>query len=673
MKYRSMAYTLLCLAMFFYFILGNGLILNQNGELDRVSLRLLFSGISLLAMLAHHTVAALAITASTAFILSINAGAKLYLQLYQSYVPSSITSLRGEALTFISGLPTDLIFYSIAGSFVLLIGLYFVLSKQPKYPPVATTLVVITLISTSLYIQTIHDQRDNKDFSKNNESPVGFFIRSADLVPLIDGSPLVARYAKVESYAIAAKYNKRLDDELIDSIHRYYPDNQNESLYPLYRERPQYPVAKLPEAPQNIILIVLESVRDSESNKHASLESATPFIDSLKQESLYFENNYATAALTAKSETAILCGVLDYLGGLTTSVRETDIKASCLPELLAKNGYERYWFHGNDIEFYNRKYFLPEVGFNKIRGIEHYYGRDINETDITDNTKPILGWGIPDHNLFDYAFEELSQETKPFFAEILTVSNHLPFDWDWGIDFPEHLKKRPDDKMYDAYRRGIYYTDKALQGFVSKFRNSKLYDNTLLVITGDHGVWTYGDDTTSEINKFNQFFQVPLLFYGKSIEPRLVTTPSSHLDIAPTILDMIGSNLSTAFLGSSLIKDANQPPQKPIFMAMESSYAFRQGNTMCIPEGQCSSNGLDECPDWQAKSKKRVTHLCYNMSDNDIFANDRLRINPDDVAFEHVDNLFNYALVGLEIGFVPDEQTAAQRSSAKEEKSLASR
>jgi phosphoglycerol transferase MdoB-like AlkP superfamily enzyme len=665
-QYRGLAYTLACLLMLFYFILTFNLTLNNHGLLDAVSFTLFFTGIGLFAILIHPVVGTMLITLMVLIIISINTGSGLYHELYQSYVPASILSLRDELPVFLKSIPAANHLYAFTGILFLIVILHFALKRIPTSPSVATMLIAVGLTGSALYLQIQHDQRENKQFSKNSESPVGFFLRSADVVPVINGNPLIARYTQIESYVAAARRNQQIDTELMDAIKKYYPDSNNQGLYPLYQGSGLAHSTEMQARPKNVILLVLESVRDSESGRHSTLQSATPFLDSLKEMSFHSSDNYSTAAFTTKSETAILCGIMDHLGGETASIREADIQATCLPDLLAKHGYERYWFHGNDIEFYNRKYFLPEVGFNRIRGIEYYYGKDVpTQTAIIDKEKPVLGWGIPDPDLFDLALDELMREEKPFFAEILTVTNHLPFKWEWGIEFPEHLTEKPSDTMYEGYRRGIYYTDKAVERFVSRFTNSSLYENTLLVITGDHGIWTFGNQRLSEINKFNQFFQVPLLFYGKSIQPGMVAGPSSHLDVAPTILDILGIDEPTAFLGNSLLNQEVESKKRPIFMTLETAFAFRKGDAMCIPKGRCFRNGIDECQGWEKKSMEKANHICYDVSDADLFTSQRPVVTLAESEFESIENLFNYALVGLELGFAPLDTGMYTRSPAE--------
>ena len=85
---------------------------------------------------------------------------------------------------------------------------------------------------------------------------------------------------------------------------------------------------------------------------------------------------------------------------------------------------------------------------------------------------PEIGWGTSDEAVFSYALDILEKEDSPFFAEIMTLSNHHPFTWDWGITIPERLNPQASD--VDAlFRHGIYYTDYAVGHFWERFQKVK--------------------------------------------------------------------------------------------------------------------------------------------------------------------------------------------------------
>jgi phosphoglycerol transferase MdoB-like AlkP superfamily enzyme len=184
----------------------------------------------------------------------------------------------------------------------------------------------------------------------------------------------------------------------------------------------------------------------------------------------------------------------------------------------------------------------------------------------------------------------------------MTLSNHYPYLWDWGIEFPQNLLltsnlNGDEDNIYPAYRRGIHYTDKALGQFLERFENSKLADNTLLIITGDHGIWTFPDqllnqdDLEGELRRNEIYFRLPLLIHAPDLPAETRTQPASQLDIAPTVLDYLGIEIANAFIGKSLLQTDSENTNPVYFMAA-GGYGVRNSNQYCYPvdtTDSCSS------------------------------------------------------------------------------------
>jgi len=333
----------------------------------------------------------------------------------------------------------------------------------------------------------------------------------------------------------------------------------------------------------NVVLVVMESFRGSELTP----ENA-PNFNAIKESGIYFSNFYSTNRVTVKSELSILCGLLDHQEKPPYSLVQEQIQANCLPSILAKRGYETSWFHGYTDEFFNRKKFHKSLGFENIFSKE-----DFIESGYDSSLD--IGWGVPDRYLFDYVMDELEKKEKPFFTEILTLTNHQPFNWNYyGVEFPESLKS-PRETKFGNYQRGIYYSDWALGEFWKRFSKSKLKDNTLLVITADHGVPFYDDTMISEYDRFEALFKMPLLIITPDREREVNDVVSSHLDLAPTVLSYLNVREASSFLGRPLIGEQQTLSERPIFMLNSSNYGFIRGDLKCLPVADYCSSANDAC------------------------------------------------------------------------------
>ncbi|MFW2374382.1 MAG: LTA synthase family protein [Gammaproteobacteria bacterium] len=647
-------------AQTYYTSTGMGVIDGLSSALLSISLII---GASLLGTRAATVVATFIILINIALVI----GSKFYLELYQSFVPYSVLTLAPESLSLVNSFHFLYILAGVLIPIVLIFIMWNILSRL-KHPSKRVLLLsFVIMFSSSLSLQAYHDTRSYKHFTPYSEVPMGYFIRTAGLFPFIDGNPLSQRMSNIAALAAAINegVSSELPDKYINAVNMLYPGNQSKNdFYPLiskYKSRNSDNIAsenKGQEDQKNIIVIVLESFRASEMGLYGNDSSSTPFLDSLSNQVIWAKKFYSTAPLTVKSETAINCGVLDYFGGTPVSVRGIELNASCIPNLLRENGYETFWFHGNIKSYYNRVEYLPNIGFENNYAIEDLYGEEFNQDYVVNlrsgsKSKPVLGWGIPDGVLYKMALDRLENTKEPFYAEILSVSNHLPFDWDWGIKFPLHLLKQ--DTFYDKYRRGMYYSDNALRDFFEKFRKSDLFENTIIIITGDHGVWTFDENQQlTDLNKHEQFFRVPFMMYGKNISPRVVENPASHVDIPPTILSILGIEADAAFLGRSLI-DA---PDKivPIYTLLEASYGVRLGNKICIPSKRCFRNGSG-CENWEQEMMKKTNIDCYTDAGEPMFDKGLNPVLLPEGMRTRLDNVLDYLMLGLQIGFIPEKKT----------------
>lgn len=465
-------------------------------------------------------------------------------------------------------------------SMVAGVGLLF---RLDRHKPTAKTLFLIALIAFSLgsYKQYQVASRAMGGLKHKGQNHITYFFEH--FVP-----------EKVVKFT----------DKNLQQLKSIFPYKQfaGDLNYPLFQD--QIKSTTLSNK-KNVLLIVLESVRAAETGFNRSNQvSITPNIDAIASDSLIASASYANANQTVRSEVSILCSALDFINGAPYAQLGEPINTACIPAILAEYGYETHWIHGYKKSFFNRENFHPTLGFQKLHD-----KAVLEQAGYTDQ----LGWGVSDESVFKYALTTLEQSEKPFFAEVLTLSNHFPYLWDWGIDFPDNLQLPADLKesieaAYPAYRRGVHYTDYQLGKFWKAFKESPLYDNTLVIITGDHGIWTFPktlkeDDTfAAKLHKNEVYFRVPIVFHAPDLPVEEIDTEISHADIAPTILDYLGIDYPNAFLGSSILNRGNAT--YPVYFLASGGFGVRKDNLYCYPidtSGLCSSYNR-KCKNYQLEN-----------------------------------------------------------------------
>ena len=173
-----------------------------------------------------------------------------------------------------------------------------------------------------------------------------------------------------------------------------------------------------------------------------------------------------------------------------------------------EQGYKTSFYYGGNLDFANIKLLFSDGSVDRIV--------DGSQVETPNKGK----WGVRDEDMFDRFYSDVSKEQNPFFATLYTLSSHEPFD------IPA-VSYQSDSLTSDFYK-AIYYTDSCFGVFMDKLSRSKIWANTVVVVTADHGVKNPGNLVHLSPRKF----RVPLLFTGGAIkQTKRYTHYCSHTDI----------------------------------------------------------------------------------------------------------------------------------------------
>ena len=380
---------------------------------------------------------------------------------------------------------------------------------------------------------------------------------------------------------------------------------------------------------KNILLIVMESVRAYETGLFSSNQNVTPNLNNIATQSISATNFYSNNRTTVQAETSILCSTLDFASSAPYSVKKGKYNGDCIPNILNKKGYDTFWYHGNTKNFFNRKVFHPSLGFNTIYSKESF---------VSDgyNIKNDIGWGVPDQITFDKMLNDMishdKNSNKPFFTELLTLTNHQPFLWDYkNVNFPKRLQNSSVD-IYKNYQKGIYYTDDALGKFWQKFNKSPLAKNTIVIITADHGVPFYPENINNKIMEHEILYRVPLLIVTPERNHKVINTSLSHLDIAPTVLSLLNISEPISFIGRPFAgKFATMEP-RPIFQMNNAYYGFQYNGMQCLPYKELCEESEEFC--------KKISNSYCKTTNKKNFK-----------LFHQSENFMEYLELAIEAGF----------------------
>ncbi|MCF7567016.1 sulfatase-like hydrolase/transferase [Sabulilitoribacter arenilitoris] len=337
----------------------------------------------------------------------------------------------------------------------------------------------------------------------------------------------IVKFHNEKNKLSAYNLSEREDYPLLKSF-----NTSNDVLSPFFSSKEEKP---------NIVVIVVEGL-GSEFVKKNEYGGFTPYLDSLIEQSLYWENFVST---TGRS-----FGILPSLLGSLPFGEKGFLELTYTPShlslisILKANGYFTSYYSGGPSSFDRKVNFLEYNGIHKLID-KNKYGSDYKET-IGDNGG--FSWGYPDSEIFRKAINSLETEKLPRLDIIMTLSSHEPFEFpdkahymNKVVDVLNASNKPESLKQQITTHKDIFgcllYTDNAIKTFMDSYKRRPDYGNTIFIITGDHRLIPI-----SQKDKLCRF-HVPFLIYSPMLKkPETFKSVSSHWDVTPSLLSYLYKN-----------------------------------------------------------------------------------------------------------------------------------
>ena len=291
-----------------------------------------------------------------------------------------------------------------------------------------------------------------------------------------------------------------------------------------YEENYVKPIIKN-EKKNNLIIVYLESFED-----HLATHEISPFLAKQKETNISFRgyNQITSTQATIFAHFASMCGTA--LNQHSDNITDFRSDLDCIPDLLKKHGYNTAYIKAADITFSRANYFAKQHGFDVIKGVDQLREQ---ASKITKNYLGNRFGGLRDKVLFEVAKEEISNLKEPFFTSITTLDMHKnpAFYYD-----PECEKKFGDIRDIAAC------TSKSLENFVAWLKKQPFWENTTLVILGDHKLPVIFQSQSQPIN----------ILINSKVKPENLNRKFTTYDYAPTIMEAIGYDVDKFGIGRSL-------------------------------------------------------------------------------------------------------------------------
>jgi phosphoglycerol transferase MdoB-like AlkP superfamily enzyme len=285
----------------------------------------------------------------------------------------------------------------------------------------------------------------------------------------------------------------------------------------------------------------------------------TPNLDRLSAEGLWFTQLYATGTRTVRGLEAIVTGFPPTAAQSVLKRPESQREFFTLAALLQRRGYRTDFLYGGVSNFDNMGRFFRQNGFERV----------IEQKDF--ERPEFLGtWGVSDEDLVTKAHETfLAHGTEPFFALLLSTSNHDPFEFPEGrIALHEHPAA--------TRKNAVKYTDYAIGKLFELARSAPYGADTLFLVVADHDARVFGADLVPI-----EHFRIPGLLIGPGVPRRHEQRVSSQIDLAPTLLGLMGITSAHPMIGRDVLATPSDVHGRAL-MQYATANAFRVGDAVVI-------------------------------------------------------------------------------------------
>lgn len=368
---------------------------------------------------------------------------------------------------------------------------------------------------------------------------------------------------------------------------------------------------------KNLIFISAESLQTFVIENTLHGEEVTPFLNELIDDpaSFYFENFYHQTAQGKTSDSEFITENSLYpiaSGAVFFTHAQNDFEA--MPAILKRHNYDSVVFHANTDTFWNRNQMYESLE------IDQYYDHD--SYDI--NEKNVVGWGLKDKDFFDQTIPYLQALEAPFYAKLITLTNHFPFDLDEEDATLEVFDS--SSRTLNQYFPTVRYMDEAIEEFFEQLKLSGLYDESIIVIMGDHdGISANHNKAMAQyLNKeeitaydYMQLQRVPFIIHIPGYEKgERLEKLAGQVDIKPTLLRLLGIETShDIYFGNDLFHDDRKgfiAQRNGDFVSDDYVYANEtcyDRETGDLVEDMTVENGLESpCEEISEKVKKELTY-----------------------------------------------------------------
>jgi len=312
---------------------------------------------------------------------------------------------------------------------------------------------------------------------------------------------------------------------------------------PVEESRPRVFVPRLTGTAvgRNVVIVMLESTAAQYLRIHGASEDPTPNLTQLAGEGIVFDDIYSAYPESIKGLFSILCSRWPAYETDTARYRADRLRLPALPGLLCDRGYRTALFHSGHFGYLGMQDVVRGRGFHELHDAAAIGGPQASSFGIREETtvRRIL------------SFVDSLGAGERFCLFYLPIAGHHPYS------IPEDAEKTfGEDSEFGSYLNSLRYGDRALGELREGLRRRGLDRETLWIVAGDHGE-AFGQHEgnvghTAFLYEENVHVPFVIALPGSAWNPGRSSRVGSLVDLAPTVLDLLGFPIPSEFQGRSL-------------------------------------------------------------------------------------------------------------------------
>jgi len=296
------------------------------------------------------------------------------------------------------------------------------------------------------------------------------------------------------------------------------------------------PIRRQPAPPpRHVLFVVLESI----AARHVDATTMPRLLELGTDHAVWFDDHVAEAPVSIKALFSLLCGLPPLPSRELESAVLPRLDCRSLPEQLAGRGFDAGFFHGGYFAFTDKLALLTERGFSALVDGENLPTRDAR---VWKN-----GWGADDRVVVEESLRWLDGRLAAGQPSLNVVVPLIPHhEYFLPPDAPKPFGTR---SVVDRYKNGLRFADDVLGRLIDGYRARGLLDDTVIVVVGDHGE-AFDEHPGNRLHGsflYEENLRTPLLIRAPSLPAGTQRSrrPSTHADVAPTILSLLGVPAAT--------------------------------------------------------------------------------------------------------------------------------